>query len=505
MITRALARQLYLGRPRRNRRAAAAEPPAPATPNYLFHWDMEQLASNWPTSGYGSGNTLIGSGGGALSTDYARSGVSSFKTANAGFSSANWYNDEVPSAPIFGTLEKGALELWWIYPGSFTAGRMLCQITTKSVAVPAYDTNEAIGIRTVAIGGTSDPGVNLTLTTNGADITLVGSKIANPTPGTLMRVRARWDINGRYKAMVQVDDEPPSWSTATFGPLTEPNAHLILLGNDVPSAYEFYLDDFTLWGEPVEDFSLDASGAAGYVFPCSNWQDFEFDTLSQANLEARDHASGINALTWNLSGTTSRLTTSTAASRTAPHPINFQTDTGTRGLVNDLTQTAQANLAAVVTASSSQRAFGFYMRLAQGLTSGTTARVAFAGSSATSIVCAVDAQNTAGQHEILLRSAAASNNVSSVINIAPDTWYWVTVLAHRNNTCTLRVFNADTGAELSGSGVTCTGSNNNIDRFAIGSNTTSTAQSSGAALHIDNLVIVNATPGAGEFPLLLAA
>ncbi len=479
-----------------------------ATPNYLFRWNAEQDASSFPLSGYGSGfeytaNDGYGSGGGEVSATYAHTGTKSFHVLNAGFSTANWYNDENPSAPNFGTQTKGAAELWWLYPGTFTAARMLAQFTTKSVAVPAFDTNESVAIRTVAIGGGLDPGVNLVLTTAGSDITLAGSKIATPAADTWMRVRARWDINGRYKAMVQVDDEPPSWSTATFGPHTEANTHLLLWGNDVAGAFEMYLDDMTVWAEPVSDFDSDASGAAGYVFPCTIWQDFEFDTLSQVNLEARDHASGINALTWNLSGTTSRLTTSTAASYTAPNPINFQTDTGTRGIVNDLTQTAQANVSVTFTGTTSQRPFGFFMKLVQGLTSGTTARVAFAGAGATTAVVAVDTQNTGGQHEILLRNNAGT--ASSVINISSDTWYWVTVLAHRSNTCTLRVYNADTQTELSGSGVTVTGTASSIDRIAVGSNTTSTAQSSGAAIYVDDLVFVNNAPGTGEYPLLLWA
>lgn len=451
-------------------------------PSYDFYWDMEQRASNWPLWGYGSGDTEYGSGGGELSTNYAHGGTRSLRILNAGFSDANWYNNS--NARIFASIEQGTLTFWWLYPSTFTTARMLTQITGKSIVAEAVSTDDSISIRTTTVGGGASPAIQAIWNTDGGtDLTLAGSMIATPTAEVWMKVTCAWNKNSKYTFMVQVDDEPPSYSTAAYGPVKAAQFHLCLIGNDLASAYEFYLDDYTISQQWV------------YTLPCSVWQDFEFDTLSQANLEANDHANGPNARTWGSAGTVTRFTTNTNGEYRNPSTINNISDTGTRGYRNDLNSTDLGSWQVLLAAgTTSQRSFGMWVKTAA-IASGTSARFGGAAGSTTNVV-ALDQRNTAGQHELIIVGASTS----SAVNVSADTWYWVSILAHRSNTCSLAVFDT-TGTQV-GTTVTCTGVGTSIDRFYLGSLVTTTSQTSGLYHYIDDFVLVNATPQTGEFPII---
>lgn len=433
--------------------AASGQTAENQNPPYDFYWAQ---ASDTPEFGtFGRPMNLVF--GAAVGSDV-------LSIAFDDFSEAKIENNT--NTNIWATTRRGSLQFQFMYP-SFVSGRSLMFLDGKEGnGSGPLNTEEGIQIRTIIPVATPAlfmryVGNNGAATVNTTNLTIAGAAI-----DTWFTVKAQWNSSAARTLQLQVGNEPGLYSATALTATRAQAWHQVLLGNDTDVGFE-------------HDQRLH------YIFPtwtydmASNvWQDFEFATVDQASLEANDHTS---SQTWSLAGTTTRFTTDVAGAYTMPCRINFQTPTAsTRGLRNDLNATAAGSIGIPFTNSTSAQVFGMWLYTAN-LANGTSARIAFATeNSPGNTIVALEQSDSAGQEQLYIRNHAGTS--SSVINVSAGTWYWCSVLAIRNNTSRLQIF--DTSGVQVGSEVTVTGSNNSIGNIRIGSLNTTTSQTAGTYHYI---------------------
>lgn len=459
-------------------------------PSYYFFWDMNQNAPNFGILPQFNG-TVAGGGSAVYEPDMQYFGAASLE-ANPNDSNNLWLHCELAEFPtayafnlsnnnIWGaSLGKGWAMVDWMYTGTYVDEALVLQVNGKSVnASNPFDANDGIAIRTDLVGGGSTPGID-------------GISWVSPAQNTKYKIVMRWNLmtsnptstRTQIRYLIQSDGAQRK-SGFNTGTIVQPKCmvwHHVLPGNDTPNDMEMWLKN------------LYVGGWWEYDLPVNVWQDFEFNTLSQANLESRDH----NAFAvWQLGGTTTRFTPSTSAQKTWPTTINlwrddgledptgYTTAAGTRGMRDDLTATAAGHYGETFSNITTAVTYGFWFRLVGTLTDATSRQIAFnSEQSINNNILTFRVRSTSGQHAVLLRNS--SNADSSAINISPNTWYWVTILAQRGTTCRARVYDS-TGAQV-GSEVTVSANAQSIGSIRFGSQTTSTAQAAGTFIDVDNFV-----------------
>jgi hypothetical protein len=392
-------------------------------------------------------------------------------TNSSNFPSINWFWNSTPA--IWGrSLGKGYAQYDWMYTGSFAAARLTFQLNSKAPAVPAYDDNEGLAVRTKSIGGTSDPGLG-TGAASDIDIPFVTA-----AAGTKYTVVYRWNrmttntAGARTRILYVLENggtvRQSGWASGTSTPRTA-SWHQAQFGNDTGTALEQWITNCYIGGDWA------------YDLPVNLWQDFEFATLNQANLEAQDHNP---TAVWQLGGTTTRFTTQTAGKKTNPSTINLWTDSGTLGMRNDLNATAAGHYGTTFANVTTGISHGYWYKTAN-LANGTAIQISFCSEqTVNNNILRVSQQNSGGQQQLFLSNHAGT--ASSTVNVSADTWYWVAVYAIRNNTCRLQVYD-ENGTQV-GSEVTVTGSNNSIGSIRFGSQASTTSQSAGVYNYVSNVV-----------------
>jgi hypothetical protein len=369
------------------------------------------------------------------------------------------------------STKKGTLGFDFLYESGFTNNAVLFFLDGKATGASQYDSNDSIGVRTNQ--ATTVPGVSLRYTSDNGNRTLntPAANIISGTSGTWYPVKVTWNANAERNLTIQVTtgDNVPAYITGAFGPTKCAAWHQILCGNDSALSFAHRQRNHYI----TSDWTYDLVGTF--------WQDFEFDSITTGNLNDRDHAA---SGAWVTLGNTSRYSTSTDGEYTNPSIINNANDTGVKGIRNDLNSTNAASIGWTFLNSTSAFVFGFWLKTAN-LASNTSGRAAFCSENpANNTVVAVEQRNLGGQHQMYLRNNAGI--YSQMVNVSPDTWYWNSVYAKRNDVCRLQVYNIS--GLLVGNEVVTTGSNNSIGSVRLGSLSTNVAQSAGVYHYIDDFV-----------------
>lgn len=436
----------------------------------VFFWDMEQDDANIGADPPVTQEAAQYFGTAELAANPNDGGVQWLHIPNdGGFPAAYWYNNT--DTNVWGaTTGKGWYRFRWMYSNALVNNALVNHLNMKS-EVPEFDEEHGMSIRTSLQGGTV--AALKTAPTGGIDLA-----IPSPAIDTEFIIEYRWNSlesnpsNLRRAILYIIGPSDVRASGQQAGAVSTPPGpvwHHILIGNDTTTPQEQWIKDM----EIGEDWTYD--------LPIDVWQDFEFDTLSQANLESRDHSP---AVTWSLIGTTSRFSMSTDAQQTSPSTINLWTDTGTRGVRNDLNATASGSFGITLSNQVVGQSVGFWLRTAN-LAAATSARIFYTTEQTPNNLCVgLEQRNTAGQQELYIRNNAGT--LSSMVNVTADTWYWVSLYAIRNATCRLEVY--DTTGSLVGAQVTVTGNNTSIGNLRFGSASNYTAQAAGVYHYIDNFV-----------------
>lgn len=435
-------------------------------PAYDFYWDMESDTPVFGVQPPVSQTTATYYSSAARSTTVAHSGSGSLYIPAVVWPAAYWYNNT--NARVWASPSRGEIECWFLYPSTYVAAALLWQVNAKSQN-GALDTNDGTALRTALVGGGSTPGF------------LIGA--------TSIAMRETATAGAWYRLVYRYDRDPAAVSrrknslyvfepggTVTIGYETGSQAtaaaaewHHVLPGNDTSNAMAYYLDDFVI--RPSYQYDL----------PSQVHQDFEIASLDASSLATSDNDPN---RTWVLTGTTSRFSIATAAQITNPGTINLAADTGTRGLRNDMSATASANIGTTTTLNSSPGVVSFWVRVPS-FASGTSAEIAFVGSSATSRILGVNWKNVSGQHQFTISGAAES----SAVLCSPGT-YWLTLYVIRNGTARLQVYDT-TGAQV-GSEINASATNFNFAHVGLGSASSNTAQAAGTYVDYDHLLFESA-------------
>lgn len=462
-------------------KATGATTPMPQPP-YLYYNSFETTTVDWPVrpigqtfqgqlESYNDGSWYWNTNQSGLpsnSSAYAVAGTQSLHIpANNQFPQLENYNDT--NTPVFCSQESGFFDFYFLYVGSWTSGAMICRSGGKTtVNNGPLDTDDAIQIKTGSTAGV----ITVQWTQHGGvSQTFTYTPPSAWTAGVWHHIRCYWNYSATKKVVFQDDFLPPLVILTTLNPWKCNVLHDILIGNDVGTTFEFYIDEFYMYRR------------APFDLPVTVWQDFEFSTVDQASLEANDHNP---SLTWNLTGTTSRFTTQTAGQQTMPSTLNFQTDSGTRGLRYDINATASGHIGVTFTNTTQGLAYGFWFKSAN-LASGTTNQFAFNSESTVNHdVLNLKQTNVAGQQKIQF-----VGQTTATIDISADTWYWVSVWAIRGGALdtgtfsTLRVYT--TTGSLVGTAQVHAG-NFSIGSVRLGSQASTTSQAAGTYFYFDNLV-----------------
>lgn len=429
-------------------------------PTYDWYWDMEQADANWPANGTSLTAVYPSPAGSTRTTSQAYQGTYSIEAPAANFQTIVFRNPT--NGNIFASTVKGTITFAWLYLGAYGNGSMLFQLSGKDLAgAGPLDTDDGMWIYTNSTGtvifaryGYNDGVTNV----NTPDLSM-----AAPGAGVWRQVTLSWNTGATRKMVLQLDQDPPTYSTTAIG-ATKCNAwHELLLLNDTTNNFNEFEDIYKI--SPIWVYTVVATV----------WQSFEFaGTVDATALQGSDHSP---SATWAVIGT--RMTTSTSGQMTNPVPVNFIDDTGTRGLAFDLGATAASSIE-LTTAAATVRETYFVWAKFPTIASGTTNTVQYSDDAViTHLLQKTVLRNTAG----VLSLEMVGATTSSTLTISANTAYLLSYDLLRNAACTLYVYDS-TGA-LVGS-VSCTGANRSLLRFALGTDAVSTAQA-GLTVYFDNM------------------
>lgn len=443
-------------------------PGLPGLKDTRFYWDAQTLNADYLGASVPPVYQLAGipdSGGlPVLGTNPYDS--QTWAVVNGSWDKWDWWVDT--DTDVWGSpLGKQWMRIRYMPETAFTAAMLLFQANVKT-----RDSGNPLN---------GNSGVRLDTTTSSSNPAITGTSAIATIPGTvsagteleliLTKNNTLTNANAAITEVVYVRragyDTVSAYSVGTTSTPDGNYYHNMQPGHDRITAGAYYFRGF-YFGRNYD-----------YDMPCDMWQDFNVASLTQANLEASDHNNGG---VWAETGTTSRFSLVDEAP-THPSTINLYTPTG-KVIRNDLTVTTAGALGYTFTSTSAEQQFGMWFRASSGIADGTTAIVAYATSptNQTTSTAAVRVGNTGGQYHLALVGATTS----STINISANTWYWVTWTGRQNATQTLWVYNTS-GTEVSGSGVTCTGSTRGVGSLRVGHNGGYTAQSSGVYVDVAHL------------------
>lgn len=462
----------WLLNPYRFGAAAPSVPGLPGLKDVRFYWDAQTLNADYL--------------GGSVPPVYQLAGIpdavglptlgtnpydsQTWGVIGGAWDKWDWWVDTDEPTVWGSTSGKQWVRLRYMVETAFTADMLLFQVNAKTRDAGS-PLNGNAGIRLDTTTSSSSPAIV------GTNVTVVVPNSASVPAGTELELVVRYNkvtsnAGGAITEALYIRRSgyatASGYSTATFASPDQPYYHNMQPGNDRITAGAYYLRGFFFGRDYDHDM------------PVRAWQDFNFSTLDATNLQANDHN---DSLTWVGTGTTSRFSLVSGAPA-MPSTVNLYDASVGKILRNDLTATASGAWGFTFTNSSALFAHGMWVRINTGLASGTSARVAYVTSDTnqTSETASLIARNTAGQHEFYL--AGATN--SGVINISPNTWYWVTFTSRQNATQTLWVYDSN-GTQLSGSGTTCTGGARGTGSLRVGSTGSYTAQASGVSIDVAHL------------------
>jgi hypothetical protein len=257
------------------------------------------------------------------------------------------------------------------------------------------------------------------------------------------------------------------------------------------------LFQLTSYGASTVRFEFDTNGtvfvkSVPVVVPSASttvnlWQDFEFDTVSDANLAANDHcADG----TWVVTDAGGKLSTSTSGESATLTSINGSADSGTRGLAYDHTggTAARATYTFASSKTSAAVSYGFWYKSPPISSNVGDWALMSSGSAAGSSTATLQIERESGT----LHVRVFGSDVPAYTNITANTLYWMTIKIQRGATCSLSVYSA-VGSLVATS--SCTGNDVDQERFVLV--TAQTRDISGTA-YFDDLIVDWST---AAFPL----
>ena len=441
----------------------------PGLKDTRFYWDAQTLDADYLGASVPPVYQLAGipdsSGLPVLGTNPYDS--QSWAVVSGAWDKWDWWVDT--DTDVWGTpLGKQWVRMRYMQESTFTSGMLLFQVSGKC-RDPLNPLDGNSGIRLDTTTAASIPAIIGT----SASITIPGTVSAGTElEFILTKNNTLTNANAAITEVVYVRragyDTVSAYAVVTSSTPDSNYYHNVQPGNDRITAGNYYFRGF-YYGRTY-----------AYDMPCDMWQDFNISALTQTDLEGSDHNNGS---VWAGTGTTSRFSLVDEAPAN-PCTINLYTVAG-KVIRNDLSVTAAGAWGYTLAASTSaEQQFGMWFRASSGIADGTTAIVAYATSptNQTTSTAAVRVGNTGGQYHLALVGATTS----STINISANTWYWVTWTGRQNATQTLWVYNTS-GAEVSGSGVTSTGSTRGVGSLRVGSNTGYTAQSLGVYVDVAHL------------------
>lgn len=275
------------------------------------------------------------------------------------------------------------------------------------------------------------------------------------------------------KLILQFGTEPPVVFTGSLPVPQTPAWNVFRIGKDATAGQTTGVGSKEMYGYKT----------AAYFLTVYIWQDFEFATFNQANLEASDHNA---AVTWDVSDATNLFSTVSVGRPLCPCRINNIVDSGTRVLRRKLDSTAIPYCGATFATFELISTGGFWLYNLPTLTNNTEVKIGFVCANTSNYNLIFMYKNEAGQHKIRLRNRAAVESTGA-INVTPGdtlgcTWYY-----ERSATCLLDAFTTTgvaVGTQLSVAAPAADG-----DRFYFGDLEAPVAQPANTVLDVFNLVI----------------
>lgn len=195
--------------------------------------------------------------------------------------------------------------------------------------------------------------------------------------------------------------------------------------------------------------------AAASGITADMWQTFELASLTTGELDAHDN---IGTGTWTITDASSKLSLSTSGESNTLHKVNGTSDTGTNGLARDWT----GGIAAIVyyepAAAHDTATMAFWYKSA----SPTTFKSTYICRVGSVQMIGVKFARDGGNPYFKLIGTGTTDGSATM---AAATWYWISLKAVRNSTCTLKIYS---GAGVLLDTITGTAANNTGNRFYLG-------------------------------------
>jgi hypothetical protein len=237
------------------------------------------------------------------------------------------------------------------------------------------------------------------------------------------------------------------------------------------------------WAKTVNVVVVQGAAAATKNITADFWMTFESNAdCTATELDKSDGVAGAN---WDATlDTESKLTcTSTSADYLLTTKVNSTSDTGTKGMLVDLSGSATAAIVWYQPSARTSYSTGFWYKTPSQQNFNWTAFHNTSNTDGTSYAVGCGDVYGAGGGAFVIGFAG----VGSGITVSANTSYWVTVKWVRNGTCSLAVYTDDVGTSQVGSTITRTAADFSFQYSrwgCIGAYTVA-----GATSHIDNIVM----------------
>ncbi len=241
------------------------------------------------------------------------------------------------------------------------------------------------------------------------------------------------------------------------------------------------MKETTLNGSSPVSYTACFDYTLGVVVPCTNlsvsiWENFEFSTLTTANLAANQNGTGG---VWSITDTESKLSISTSGQQNLVSCPGNVSDNGTMGLKADNSSGTATSAYVTYTfpAGTTTISYGYWLYV------GTLPDSTAVYPSDVTGTAEVELYNTGSVTEALARGAT---NTAPITLPTVPAWYYITVKAITGSTLTIHIYDA-TATELSGSPQSATTDAYGFTSLDLGLAGTFTAAS--FTLYFDNLLI----------------